>query len=44
MQITQVAHDLSSKPRTEDVKLSKDDLNKDFSSLMLSEPVLKGLK
>jgi len=44
IKITQVAHDLSSKPRTEDVKLSKDDLNKDFSSLMLSEPVLKGLK
>ena len=44
IKVSLVAHDLRSKPRTEDVTLSQEDTDKDFSSLMLSEPVLKGLK
>ena len=39
-----VAHDIESKPRTEDVKLAREDKDKDFASLMLSEPLLKGLR
>eukprot|EP00088_Acartia_fossae_P058660 TRINITY_DN689_c0_g1_i1.p1 TRINITY_DN689_c0_g1~~TRINITY_DN689_c0_g1_i1.p1 ORF type:complete len:701 (-),score=69.58 TRINITY_DN689_c0_g1_i1:320-2422(-) len=39
-----VAHDIESKPRTQDVKLAKEDKDKDFASLMLSEPLLKGLR
>ena len=38
-----IAHEIGDKARTEDV-LTEDNKDKDFSSLMLSEPVLKGLK
>ena len=41
--IANVAHELESKQRTEDV-MTEENRDKDFASLMLSEPVLKGLK
>jgi len=44
VKVATVAHNIEAKPRTEDVKLSDKDVNKDFESLMLSELVLKGLR
>jgi len=44
VKVATVAHNIEAKPRTEDVKLSAKDVNKDFESLMLSELVLKGLR
>ena len=41
--LVNVAHELESKQRTEDV-MTEENRDKDFASLMLSEPVLKGLK
>jgi len=38
-----IAHNLEDKPRTEDV-LREENRHRDFASMMLSEPVLKGLK
>ena len=38
-----VAHSIDAKARTEDV-LNEDNRHRDFASMMLSEPVLKGLK
>ena len=39
----QIAHNIEDKPRTEDV-LREENRHRDFASMMLSEPVLKGLK
>jgi superfamily II DNA/RNA helicase len=41
--ISSIAHDLETKTRTEDV-VTEDTRSKEFSALMLSEPVLKGLR
>jgi hypothetical protein len=38
-----IAHNIEDKPRTEDV-LREENRHRDFASMMLSEPVLKGLK
>jgi hypothetical protein len=38
-----IAHDLEAKARTEDV-LNEENRQRDFASMMLSEPVLMGLK
>ena len=41
--ISSIAHDIETKTRTEDV-VNVDTRDKEFSTLMLSEPVLKGLR
>ncbi len=38
-----IAHNIEAKARTEDV-LNDENRHRDFTSMMLSEPVLKGLK
>lgn len=43
LKVANIAHDIETKERTEDV-LTDDNRNKDFSALMLSEPVIKGLR
>ena len=41
--VSSLAHDIETKARTEDV-VNMDTRGKEFSALMLSEPVLKGLR
>lgn len=41
--VSSLAHDIETKARTEDV-VNVDTRGKEFSALMLSEPVLKGLR
>ncbi len=38
-----IAHNIEAKARTKDV-LSEENKHRDFASMMLSEPILKGLK
>ena len=43
VKMTNIAHDIETKARTEDV-VTEDTRSKDFSALMLSDSVLQGLR